>query len=204
MLSARRTRRIASRFQSFWVNGFGWKFRHQDKKPPSLSVSILLSQWIWLEVRFCSKTIQFVKLFQSFWVNGFGWKSPRSRAWDTPSKEFQSFWVNGFGWKQPLWSIAKCAGLCFNPSESMDLVGRHGKPTIRSPVVWVSILLSQWIWLEGKGKSCTFSQTKRFNPSESMDLVGSHNGNFCLRVKYVVSILLSQWIWLEGLFQIAT
>ena len=37
-------------FQSFWVNGFGWKDLGLRRYKDTTYVSILLGQWIWLEV----------------------------------------------------------------------------------------------------------------------------------------------------------
>ena len=136
--------------------------------------------------------------------------------------KFQSFWVNGFGWKNGRIKTVFGVDASFNPSESMDLVGRRCRYYL-GPKTWlVSILLSQWIWLEGVDIKRHRRGVDGFNPSESMDLVGRKprcvfvqlphgfqsfwvNGfgwkditkqlNTCL---FSVSILLSQWIWLEA------
>ena len=186
-------------FQSFWVNGFGWKRIHTWLLQNIVNVSILLSQWIWLEET-CSWFFRIggdgfnpsesmdlvgsteagvmasaILVFQSFWVNGFGWKPIYTRLAQTiPS--FQSFWVNGFGWKSLL--------LQSNPHS-----------------IGVSILLSQWIWLEEIINSILEEKFWGFNPSESMDLVGSLCRRRSRTLNYCVSILLSQWIWLEGSYR---
>ena len=135
-------------------------------------VSILLSQWIWLEGNCYLVFVEPLVGFQSFWVNGFGWKFSSSKL--SPNN-----------------------ASCFNPSESMDLVGRVLPASLVLADGLVSILLSQWIWLEEDAEIMQFLATASFNPSESMDLVGRQ---FCLSSYFAagfVSILLSQWIWLE-------
>ena len=61
---------------------------------------------------------------------------------------------------------------CFNPSESMDLVGRLSVEEATKRANEVSILLSQWIWLEALLVRSMLKPRTGFNPSESMDLVG--------------------------------
>ena len=63
--------------------------------------------------------------------------------------------------------------LCFNPSESMDLVGSQRHLRLHDLREVVSILLSQWIWLEGLKEISFRRSCTSFNPSELMDLVGS-------------------------------
>ena len=138
---------ISNLFQSFWVNGFGWKFANLLNLLCLSLVSILLSQWIWLEVAsFEHYTIPYnrVSILLSQWIWLEVWTVIRScSAWSgfNPSEsmdlvgskehvlgqaarlEFQSFWVNGFGWKRNYIRLGGISKL-------------------------VSILLSQWIWLE--------------------------------------------------------
>ena len=184
------------KFQSFWVNGFGWKKRYTPYVLHFKLVSILLSQWIWLEVPPVKVTENAEQMFQSFWVNGFGWKGGWADTFFSSAFVFQSFWVNGFGWKrgsrgciesrkrvsillsQWIWLEETSAlsietsSISFNPSESMDLVGRSYWSSLHIHYRKVSILLSQWIWLEGICPINTDFEVDGFNPSESMDLVG--------------------------------
>ena len=85
----------------------------------------------------------------------------------------------------------------FNPSESMDLVGSLCNIRNRRVIIFVSILLSQWIWLEAEFRFLRSLSSQGFNPSESMDLVGSLGLSLRPLREFSVSILLSQWIWLE-------
>ena len=72
----------------------------------------------------------------------------------------------------PMAALSCCS---FNPSESMDLVGRTEPPVHNTPSL-------------------------SFNPSESMDLVGSEISDGGVGRRVIVSILLSQWIWLKDCF----
>ena len=208
-------------FQSFWVNGFGWKKRFGEASILRLQVSILLSQWIWLEEK-----------PPKSWLGPFVSFNP-SESMDLVGRRveatvtlrqgvFQSFWVNGFGWKK----IKGSGTLCISTvsillsqwiwlEDGLAWDNSGGKP--------VSILLSQWIWLEDNCSYQHYAVRACFNPSESMDLVGSGQSetssiafssfqSFWVngfgwkqdsenlgRKPLGVSILLSQWIWLEDL-----
>ena len=85
-------------FQSFWVNGLLWKRRRGENLRARAKVSILLGQWITLEVHLKNIYMWYRREFQSFWVNGLLWKlylptNPKHTI------RFQSFWVNGLLWK---------------------------------------------------------------------------------------------------------
>ena len=61
---------------------------------------------------------------------------------------------------------------CFNPSFSVDISGRKAnlKPLyLHNPV---SILVFQWIYLEGKTKRGAVRSLAGFNPSFSVDISG--------------------------------
>ena len=86
---------------------------------------------------------------------------------------FQSFWVNGLLWKV---SPNKC---------------RIEK------LIFVSILLGQWITLEALYPVDFDALDASFNPSGSMDYFGSFSGLGLQSLFLNVSILLGQWITLE-------
>ena len=85
-------------FQSFWVNGLLWKRRRATGFFRVSSVSILLGQWITLEVH-SMPTARAMQKFQSFWVNGLLWKYIVLAEPIQHENPFQSFWVNGLLWK---------------------------------------------------------------------------------------------------------
>ena len=158
-------------------------------------VSILLGQWITLEVTSAKIDIaalvgfnpsgsmdyfgswRFVLsclcpvVFQSFWVNGLLWKNLESEEKDFDLL-FQSFWVNGLLWKQKSDWVAK---------------------------FWfkVSILLGQWITLEDNNPVIITLSDFSFNPSGSMDYFGRLRARRVRPHTALVSILLGQWITLE-------
>ena len=158
-------------FQSFWVNGLLWKFRIVRKVGDVFEVSILLGQWITLEGFGVVAPKNRLRKFQSFWVNGLLWKIIRELPYCVLAK-FQSFWVNGLLWKQTLQFLH----LFF---------------------IIVSILLVQWITLEGRAVGLPPFFSKRFNPSGSMDYFGSSRNELQNAIRNHVSILLVQWITLE-------
>ena len=111
--------------------------------------------------------------------------------------KFQSFWVNGLLWKPFSRSSLVIIPFCFNPSGSMDYFGRFANPVkpgsrILFQSFWVngllwklfsvtsynrlhsvSILLGQWITLEGlDGILEKINLIYCFNPSGSMDYFG--------------------------------
>ena len=132
-------------FQSFWVNGFGWKGILPNRFQDYQKVSILLSQWIWLEVAECIKRKENQLKFQSFWVNGFGWKMnhPAKRV----GSELVSILLSQWIWLEAIvpW-VTQIEQECFNPSESMDLVGSLAI----SPASPINALF-QSFWVNGFG-----------------------------------------------------
>ena len=155
-------------FQSFWVNGLLWKQKKNFSLGKTNYVSILLGQWITLEEVFLALACSFSYLFQSFWVNGLLWKTCAHRS-QKNRYGFQSFWVNGLLWKD------------FRRFSE----GRKNG---------VSILLGQWITLEGKLGGDDLEDIQRFNPSGSMDYFGSL-WSITSRTKRVVF----QSFWVNGL-----
>ena len=129
--------------QWIWLEGWADTFFSSA----FVKVSILLSQWIWLEANTHSLILKLELRFQSFWVNGFGWKHNFHRIINRSIRV--SILLSQWIWLEvPLDGSLTTPEVCFNPSESMDLVGRLGVPICPLDRQWVSILLSQWIWLE--------------------------------------------------------
>ena len=212
-------------FQSFWVNGFGWKHPTRAGEKVRKLVSILLSQWIWLEVGERGKWIDQLICFNPSESMDLVGSNCRIVQYSR-SCRFQSFWVNGFGWKITARTAPFIRPASFNPSESMDLVGSQFLTfSVACRVGFQSFWVNGFGWklvylVKAERRSCCF------NPSESMDLVGSLrwrlfsslcclfqsfwvNGfgwkalpDVLILQRYEVSILLSQWIWLEVNFWI--
>ena len=86
------------RFQSFWVNGLLWKSSVQRIGQLSNKVSILLGQWITLEVPIDHCHAGSVIGFNpSGSMDYFG--RPSAATHQQGVARFQSFWVNGLLWK---------------------------------------------------------------------------------------------------------
>ena len=167
-------------FQSFWFNGLLWKTPTDKFTDSKMWVSILLVQWITLEV---------------------------SGSYVSITKERSSFNPSGsmdyFG-RIEQEECMLVAWNCFNPSGSMDYFGSFCLAAFLQIIPKVSILLVQWITLEVFTASSFRASKLGFNPSGSMDYFGRP---FCFVKNFRtdrVSILLVQWITLEDLKYILT
>ena len=180
-------------FQSFWFNGLLWKNVRYivEVAGPVVSillgqwitlevvapfllhsymyhVSILLGQWITLEDPFYGRISRFETLFQSFWVNGLLWKF----LWRIPIFFLTAVSILLGQWitlEEYPWDSKDVLVFGFNPSGSMDYFGRRPWKTSR-----------KW----GKG----------FNPSGSMD----YFGRLSLTL-FQNTVLKFQSFWVNGL-----
>ena len=110
-------------FQSFCINGLLWKFFFTVKILQNEKfVSILLYQWITLEVNdpFFNKSRNLP--FQSFCINGLLWKgrSPPETWAPFPVSILLYQWITLEDWGL---SFSNQVLSCFNPSVSMDYSG---------------------------------------------------------------------------------
>ena len=184
-----------SSFQSFWVNGLLWKSKKRTNTCRDTTVSILLGQWITLEVLLRASRLKILLCFNpSGSMDYFG--RPNEMTVANKYGRVSILLGQWITLEDGLGCVFELLDGGFNPSGSMDyfgslrcLVGRTIVSRFQSfwvnGLLWkaqwcsyqyqkntVSILLGQWITLEAK--------YRKLLPGRS-----------------TVSILLGQWITLE-------